>query len=58
MSDCTCSEVWVGTKRANVKNIDEDCPEHGVGTAYYNGRVAYWGARLRILRDKKRAQDA
>jgi hypothetical protein len=54
MSECTCRDVHLNRDRETVgKNIDEDCPLHGIGTDYYAAQAEKWNARLRELRAKR-----
>lgn len=45
---CTCGRIMLGSEDSGARNWNPDCPEHGVGTDWYNDPE-------RVL---KRAQDS
>jgi hypothetical protein len=34
---CTCGHVWFGTYKTESRDWSDACPEHGVGTEYFQG---------------------
>lgn len=36
---CTCKKVLVGGEETGSYNVDPDCPDHGVGTHYWNTKI-------------------
>lgn len=56
--NCTCHEVYVGGMPTGSKDIDESCPDHGIGSTYWIDYMERANARLRELyklRDEARA---
>ena len=35
-SKCICSHIQIGTKTSNAKNLNPDCPLHGIDSMWYN----------------------
>lgn len=43
MPSCSCHPLCIGNRPIDPdgpKNLNEDCPEHGVGTTYFNDLTA------------------
>jgi hypothetical protein len=56
---CTCGRITIGSEVTDLKNLDLDCPEHGVTSPWYNSpeqaeKRAAQDARLRDLQTQAR----
>jgi hypothetical protein len=60
MSECTCSQIMLGTKPSGNLNLDLDCPIHGTDSPWYNSleqvqKRADRSQRLRDLYEKRKS---
>ncbi len=49
MTECICGFIAVGMTITTSRNLNEDCPEHGIGTKYYKELMEKHNIRLRQL---------
>ena len=59
MTDCTCKNINIGMTVTASRNLDEHCPEHGIGTDYYEEHVVpQWERAVDLQRQAREARNA